>query len=133
MAFVTATAALENYWSDNKFQAAIQKKALTIEVFLDKLVASYPDAKLTRRGRGMMQGIACEDSAVADRITTIAFQNGLIIETSGGEDEVVKLLMPLTIEQETLLAGLDILEHAVAEAVGEKADARVESDKEVTA
>mgnify|MGYP002041108811 CR=1 FL=1 len=79
------------------------------------------------------QGIACADPALADRITTIAFQNGLIIETSGGEDEVVKLLMPLTIEQETLLAGLDILEHAVAEAVSEKIKDQVESDKEVTA
>jgi len=133
LAFVTATAALEHYWGDNRFQMSIQKKSLVIEAFLDKLVASYPGAQLTRRGRGMMQGIACADPALADRITSIAFQNGLIIETSGGEDEVVKLLMPLTIEQETLLAGLDILEHAVAEAVDEKVKDNVESNKEVTA
>ena len=133
LAFVTATAALQHYWGDNRFQMAIQKKAQAIEAFLNKLVVSYPDAELTRRGRGMMQGIACADPALADRITSIAFQNGLIIETSGGEDEVVKLLMPLTIEQETLLAGLDILEHAVAEAVDEKVKDNVESNKEVTA
>ncbi|MFC7288883.1 diaminobutyrate--2-oxoglutarate transaminase [Herminiimonas glaciei] len=132
LAFVTATAALQHYWSDNRFQMSIQKKAQAIEAFLNKLVASYPDAELTRRGRGMMQGIACADPALADRITSIAFQNGLIIETSGGEDEVVKLLMPLTIEQETMLAGLDILEHAVAEAVDEKIKDKVESNKEVT-
>ena len=119
LAFVTATAALDHYWRDNRFQTAIQKKAQLIETFLNKLVTGYPQAKLTRRGRGMMQGVACADPALADRITSIAFQNGLIIETSGGRDEVVKLLVPLTIEQETLLKGLDILEQAVAEAVSE--------------
>ncbi|HTH44429.1 MAG TPA: diaminobutyrate--2-oxoglutarate transaminase [Oxalicibacterium sp.] len=132
LAFVTAAAALEHYWRDNAFQNTVQKKARAIEAFLDKLVANYPAAKLTRRGRGMMQGVACADPALADRITSIAFQNGLIIETSGGQDEVVKLLMPLTIEQETLLTGLDILEHAVAEAVSESLPS-AKLNKEVTA
>lgn len=131
LAFVTSATALEHYWRDNKFQASIQKKAQIIENFLDKLVAGYPSAKLTRRGRGMMQGIACADPELADRITSIAFQNGLIIETSGGHDEVVKLLMPLTIEPETLLKGLDILEQAVGEAVSEKRQ-NVESNTEET-
>ncbi|WP_229729022.1 diaminobutyrate--2-oxoglutarate transaminase [Oxalicibacterium flavum] len=133
LAFVTSAKAIETYWSDNRFQGMVQKKAQIIEDFLDKLVSSYPDAQLTRRGRGMMQGIACADPALADRITTIAFQNGLIIETSGGQDEVVKLLMPLTIEQEKLLAGLDILEQAVAEASSEKNDNEVETTKEIAA
>lgn len=132
LAFVTAAAALEHYWSDNRFQASIQKKSALIETFLDKLVTGYPQAKLTRRGRGMMQGVACADPALADRITSIAFQNGLIIETSGGNDEVVKLLMPLTIEQETLLKGLDILEQAVGEAVSE-AGSEIKSHREVEA
>ena len=132
LAFVTAAAALEHYWRDNRFQASIHKKAALIETFLDKLVAGYPQAKLTRRGRGMMQGVACADPALADRITAIAFQNGLIIETSGGNDEVVKLLMPLTIEQETLLKGLDILEQAVGEAVSE-ASSEIKSNREVEA
>jgi diaminobutyrate-2-oxoglutarate transaminase len=132
LAFVTSAAALEHYWSDNRFQASIHKKAALIETFLDKLVTGYPQAKLTRRGRGMMQGVACADPALADRITSIAFQNGLIIETSGGNDEVVKLLMPLTIEQETLLKGLDILEQAVGEAVSE-ASSEIKSNREVEA
>jgi diaminobutyrate-2-oxoglutarate transaminase len=119
MAFVTATAALEHYWSDNKFQATIEKRAQTITTFLDKLVKNYPQAKMTRRGRGMMQGLAFEDPQLADGITTLAFDNGLVIETSGGSDEVIKLLVPLTIEAETLLAGLDILEQALADKVSE--------------
>lgn len=119
MAFVTAAAALEHYWSDSKFQASVEKKAQIVAQFLDKLVQSYPDAQMTRRGRGMMQGLAFTDPSLAERVTELSFQNGLIIETSGGRDEVIKLLTPLTIESEKLLAGLDILEQAVADSVGE--------------
>jgi diaminobutyrate-2-oxoglutarate transaminase len=122
LAFVTATAALNHYWADGKFQATIEKKGQVISTYLDKLVKNYPDAKMTRRGRGMMQGLAFVDPVLADRITSLAFQNGLIIETSGGSDEVIKLLTPLTIEAETLLAGLDILEQALAESVSEMND-----------
>jgi diaminobutyrate-2-oxoglutarate transaminase len=119
MAFVSATAALEHYWSDGKFQASIEKKAQTVTMYLDKLVKNYPDGQMVRRGRGLMQGLAFKDPAVADRITELAFQNGLIIETSGGSDEVIKLLVPLTIEAEKLLAGLDILEQAVADSISQ--------------
>ena len=119
MAFVTATAALNHYWSDGKFQASIEKKAQIIAQNLDNLVKNYPSARMTRRGRGMMQGLAFKDAAMADQVTKLAFQNGLIIETSGGHDEVVKLLVPLTIEQEKLLAGLDILEQAIADTVNQ--------------
>jgi diaminobutyrate-2-oxoglutarate transaminase len=132
MAFVTAAAALDHYWSDGKFQASIEKKAQTVTQFLDKLVKNYPAAEMTRRGRGMMQGLAFKDPEVADSVTSIAFQNGLIIETSGGRDEVVKLLTPLTIEPEKLLAGLDILEHAVADAVSQM-NANVTTKNEVEA
>lgn len=121
MAFVSATAALEHYWSDSKFQASIEKKAQTVTMYLDKLVRNYPEGQMVRRGRGLMQGLAFKDPAVADRITELAFQNGLIIETSGGSDEVIKLLVPLTIEPEKLLAGLDILEQAVADSISQLA------------
>ena len=134
LAFVTATAALNHYWSDGKFQASIEKKGQLIEAYLDKLVKNYPAANMTRRGRGMMQGLAFQDPALADRITSHAFQNGLIIETSGGNDEVIKLLTPLTIETEMLLAGLDILEQAMADTLSETSDASVAvTDSEVTA
>ncbi|MFT5643726.1 MAG: diaminobutyrate-2-oxoglutarate transaminase [Janthinobacterium sp.] len=125
LAFVTATAALNHYWSDGKFQASIEKKGQTIATYLDKLVKNYPAANMTRRGRGMMQGLAFQDPVLADRITSHAFQNGLVIETSGGSDEVIKLLTPLTIESETLLAGLDILEQAIADTLSHSDDAEV--------
>jgi diaminobutyrate-2-oxoglutarate transaminase len=118
MAFVAATAALDHYWSDGTFQATIENKSRSVAARLDKLVQEYP-AGLTRRGRGLMQGLAFKDPALASRVTALAFQNGLIIETSGGRDEVVKLLPPLTIEDDQLQEGLDILERALDEAVNQ--------------
>jgi diaminobutyrate-2-oxoglutarate transaminase len=121
MAFVTATAALNHFWSDGRFQAGVQKREQTVTQHLDKLVQNYPAAGMTRRGRGLMQGLAFKDPERSGPVSTVAFQNGLIIETSGGRDEVVKLLPPLTIDQEKLLAGLDILEQAVADTTSQTA------------
>jgi acetylornithine/succinyldiaminopimelate/putrescine aminotransferase len=43
---------------------------------------------------------------VAPRIARAAFERGLIVETAGPDDEVLKLLPPLTIDPETLQEGL---------------------------
>jgi diaminobutyrate-2-oxoglutarate transaminase len=133
MAFVTATVALNHYWSDNKFQAAIEKKASTVRTYLNNLVTNYPAALMERRGRGLMQGLSFNDPDLAERVSRLAFQNGLIIETSGGHDEVIKLLIPLTIEPEKLLAGLDILEQAVADALSDEHSNKVVESSEVLA
>jgi diaminobutyrate-2-oxoglutarate transaminase len=61
----------------------------------------------------MMQGLNVGSGAVAARITEAAFKRGLIIETSGSHDEVVKVLAPLIIEDALLAHGLDILEDCV--------------------
>lgn len=133
MAFVTAAVALNHYWSDNKFQASIEKKALTVKTYLDNLVRNYPAAMMERRGRGLMQGLSFNDADLADRVSKLAFQNGLIIETSGGHDEVIKLLIPLTIEPEKLLAGLDILAQAVNDALSDQSSNKVVESSEVLA
>ena len=42
-------------------------------------------------------------------ISAEAFKRGLIIETSGTDSHVLKILAPLTIEDDQLLDGLDIV------------------------
>ena len=59
-----------------------------------------------------------EDPALAGRISRAAFENGLIIETAGPGDEVLKVLPPLTIEEETLRSGLNVLLQTTEEVVG---------------
>lgn len=66
----------------------------------------------------MMLGIDVGSGAIADRIVDECFARGLIIETSGAHGQIVKLLCPLTIEEDELEHGLDILKAATAAAVG---------------
>ena len=53
----------------------------------------------------MMQGIDVGCGDMAEAICATCFQHGLIIETSGAHDEVVKVLAPLTIPQEQFAKG----------------------------
>ena len=82
---------------------------------LAAIVEKYGNGNFTTRGRGMFQGINCVNGELAGKITKIAFQKGLIIETSGADDHVVKLLCPLIIDINNLSKGLDIIEEAVRE------------------
>lgn len=53
----------------------------------------------------MIQGIAFDRPELAGRLSEIAFEQGLIMETSGPHGEVAKLMPPLTIEMSTLNEG----------------------------
>ncbi|TVP71198.1 MAG: diaminobutyrate--2-oxoglutarate transaminase [Rhodobacteraceae bacterium] len=110
-AFVTARVALEKFWSDDSFQRQTAEKSAFLTQRLREIAALVPGASL--KGRGMMQGIDLGSGDMAASICATCFREGLIIETSGAHDEVVKVLAPLTIPQAQFAAGLDILEAAV--------------------
>lgn len=114
-AFVTAKAAIDTYWSDDNFTESIRKKGDYIAERLDAIVEKYGEGNFTVKGRGMFQGINCVNGDIANKITRAAFKKGLIIETSGSDDHVIKLLCPLTISEETLAKGIDIIEMSVKE------------------
>ncbi len=112
---MTATKALERYWADDALSKAVAKKA---EMVMERLTGIANRFDGVARGRGLMQGLAFDDNpAIAGTASKIAFENGLIIETSGAHGEVLKLLPALTISEKELERGLDILEKAVEEAV----------------
>lgn len=113
LAFVTARAAIEEYWSDSEFSREVKEKGAYIRRRLDRIVDNDGDGYLSVRGRGMIQGLVCETGDMASKISQEAFKRGLIIETSGSESHVVKVLCPLTITMEELTRGMDILEESV--------------------
>jgi diaminobutyrate-2-oxoglutarate transaminase len=120
LAFVTATAALDAYWSDQSFSREVARKEQLVRDWLENLVNSYPGAGLEVRGRGLIQGLVTADQPeLANRIARKAFERHIVIETSGAHDEVLKLLPALTIEDELLMRGLDAIEASVAEALAE--------------
>lgn len=118
MAIVAATEAL-SYWKTDELAKSVQKKSKILESRFEEIVENYPELKATARGRGFMRGIACGEGkeAYAGEICKKAFEKGLIMETSGPSGEVVKFLGSLTIDEESLTKGLDILEEAIKEVV----------------
>jgi diaminobutyrate-2-oxoglutarate transaminase len=115
-AFVTARAAIEHFWADDRFSRDVAEKGRHTAGRLAALARRY-DAEL--RGRGMIQGLAFEDDRIATAVSRAAFAEGLVIETAGPRDEVVKVLPPLTIQASVLDEGLDILAAALATAHGD--------------
>lgn len=112
LAFVAATEAL-SYWENNDLGNHVKEMAKILHKFVDNVVENYPELNAEPRGRGLMQGIACHVDGIASEITSAAFERGLIMETSGADDEVVKFLTPLIIDEAGLKAGLEILEEAI--------------------
>ncbi|MDZ7809714.1 MAG: aminotransferase class III-fold pyridoxal phosphate-dependent enzyme [Arhodomonas sp.] len=119
-ALVTARRALELFWRDDAFARETRRKGEKIRAWLEDLVQRHPKAKGEVRGRGMMQGVEFEDQELAGAISQRSFAHRLIIETAGPNDEVLKLLPPLTIEDEDLDKGLVIIEQAMGEALAER-------------
>jgi diaminobutyrate-2-oxoglutarate transaminase len=115
LAFVTARMAIEQYWKNDDFSKEIKRKGQYVTDRLNKIVSLYGEGNFTAKGRGMFQGISCVNGEIAGKITHSAFKKGLIIETSGADDEVVKFFCPLIISDESLKKGIDIVELAVKE------------------
>lgn len=110
LAFVTAATALETYWRDDALTRAVQTKAALVGERLEAIASRHPALGLSTRGLGLIQGLVSTDPAIAGRISELAYERGLLVETAGPRDEVLKLLPPLTIPEETLSEGLDIIE-----------------------
>ena len=127
-AFVTAKAAIDHYWSDDNFSKEIKKKGEYVSKRLEHIVDKYGEGNFTCRGRGMFLGMNCINGDIAGKITHRAFQKGLIIETSGADDQVVKFLCPLIISNENLKKGIDIVEQAVKEVCAKHDSIPEESD-----
>lgn len=117
LAFVTATEALR-YWESSQFMEEIAAKADKVKTALDHIIQAYPELDGEHRGIGLMQGIALEQGK-AERISQLAFEKGLIMETSGTNSEVIKVMPPLTIDNEGLEAGFQRFEECVNEVMSE--------------
>jgi len=119
LAFTTAAAALNHYWRDDSFANEVQRKGEVVAERFQKIAAWLGSQGIDAsvRGRGLMRGIDVGSGEIADKITHQAFVNGLVIETSGQDGEVVKCLCPLTITDEDLQQGLDILEESARQAL----------------
>ncbi|MCO7224315.1 diaminobutyrate--2-oxoglutarate transaminase [Pleionea sp. CnH1-48] len=112
LAFVAAKAMIEHYWSTTEFALKIKEKANIISDELHQLAEQYTNKVIQVKGLGLMQGIEMSDASMAQFLVEDCFKQGLILERCGPEDETVKLMPALTIPNEELQQGIDILKQA---------------------
>ncbi|MHA7773867.1 diaminobutyrate--2-oxoglutarate transaminase [Roseibium sp. M-1] len=115
LAFLSAEKAID-YWSDEEFLKNIQTISAVIEKWIKDISLRFPSLINSERGRGLMAGLVLNGDG-AKRVSSKAFECGVLVETSGANDEVLKFFPPLTIEKSTLIEALNIIEHAI-EVVG---------------
>jgi diaminobutyrate-2-oxoglutarate transaminase len=112
-AFITGTAALQVYWRDKELEHGTRAKGQRIADTLAALAASVPGTWMQARGRGLAHGLAFRHGELARKVSAAAFERGLLVETAGPEDEVVKLLPPLNATDAEIDQGLALLGDAV--------------------
>ncbi|TQM35603.1 diaminobutyrate aminotransferase [Pseudonocardia cypriaca] len=112
-AFVTATAALREFWSDDTLERSTIAKGERVEAVLAELAASSNTVELMPKGRGLARGLAFSQPELAAKACAVAFERGLLMETAGPSDEVMKLMPPLTISDAELEEGLALVADSV--------------------
>ena len=111
-AFVTATATLD-LWEGGDLAGEVSVKAAKVEAALLSLMSRYEG--LDHRGIGLAQGLIFESADTTSEVISACFDRGLVVETSGPNSEVAKLMPPIVIGDDDLQAGLDIFTDAVTQ------------------
>jgi diaminobutyrate-2-oxoglutarate transaminase len=110
-AFVTAAEALRLYWSDGELERSTLAKGERVGEVLEGLANQHPGA--VAKGRGLARGLGFEDPNLAGKIAKAAFDRKLLLETSGPDSEVIKVMPPLTVTNDELEQGLQIITESV--------------------
>ena len=113
LAFVTAAEAIEKYWSQKEdFEKSITERSSFLFNSLNDLKDNNPEILTDVRGKGLIAGLEFENAEMANKVREQCFSDGLIIETCGSGDNIIKFLPPLTIEMNNFKHGLSIFLHA---------------------
>jgi len=118
MAFVTAKTAIDTFWTTQELEAGIATKSNLLKTRLDDIAKNISD-EIEVRGKGLVYGFDCILPELASAIQKKCFEKGLILETCGPVDQVVKFLPPLIITENELTEGMDIVEKSVKEVMSE--------------
>lgn len=111
LAIVAAKAGLE-YMLNKHIEDEVMRKSLIIKDYLE----THTDtSKADIRGIGMVWGIDVHTGELSGKITKACFEHGVIIERAGRDNSVVKLMPALTMTDEQLLKGMEIICNCVNE------------------
>lgn len=113
LSFVGATAGV-HYFVNHTLEQEVQRKAKIVDDFITQEILPL-DPRLSHRGIGLIWGIDFNniDSTIALACVHQAFEQHLILEVAGRKDGVLKIMPPLTIEDEILLEGLRVIKNII--------------------
>ncbi|NBI30071.1 diaminobutyrate--2-oxoglutarate transaminase [Chengkuizengella marina] len=118
LAFIAAKAALEII-EEEKLEEEVKRKEYFIKQFLEREIKPI-DSSIDIRGIGMIWGIdlsGLKNNNITSGVIKDCFEHGLIIESAGRNDHVIKILPPLTIGIENLNEGCNILKQSLLKAI----------------
>ena len=115
LAFVAARSLLDYWWDESLMQHVAELQDM-VQQKLQQIVLNYASLGFSTRGRGLIQGLDLKTGALAKDVIDLCFEKGLLIESSGADDEVLKVMPALTISKDLLSEGLNIVADSIAEA-----------------
>lgn len=107
LSLIAAKAALE-FMKNENIEEKVKEKELIVKNYLNENIKDFEV-----RGIGLIWGIDVKDEELAKAIIKECFNNKLILERAGRKNSVVKIMPALTIEEENLVNGLDIINDSV--------------------
>ena len=122
LAMVAAKAGID-YMLEHKVEEQCRQKGALAADYIEKNILPLSD-KLTFRGIGLAIGIDFADLGGGDTCLAVmrrCFANGVIAERVGRNNEVLKIMPPLTIEEDVLIEGLGKVKDAIAAVLKERA------------
>ncbi len=108
LSMVTAKAGIE-FMLENKIEEEVKRKEKIVSDYLDKNIKPLLKDNMEIRGIGLIWGIDFKDGKLSRKVLDECFKNNLIIELAGRNDSVLKIMPALTIEDDLLIKGLDII------------------------
>lgn len=117
LSFVAGKTAI-SYFDDDSLMKEVTRKGDLMRKRLDAIAARHPGKGFEVRGKGMMQALDVEKGDFAKAVASDCFNNGLLIGPCGTGGRVIKLIPPLTIPDDDLAEGLDILDAAIDRVAG---------------
>lgn len=112
LSFVAGAEAL-SYFEDDSFCAEVRRKGDKTHQRLLAIAQRHKSRGVAVRSKGMIHGLDLVDGKLATAATKEAFERGLVIAPCGPGGRVMKVIAPLTIEDDDLEQGLSILDAAV--------------------
>ncbi len=117
LSLIAGKAGLEIF-VDQKLDEQVRRKEAIVRDFLNTEILPL-DAKISVRGIGLIWGVDFSQFStdITKPLIAACFKNGLIVERVGRENNVLKLMPPLVIEDELLIKGLQILKKSIQEVI----------------